>query len=183
MTNSSVETIFFWILAIVSVLSALGVVFEKRLLRSAVALMVLLVASAGFSILLGFEFIAGIQILVFVGGIVVLMIFAIMMTSEGNAFERKPTGGRKAVAFVTSTVFFVVVSWVLTATDWAVVEASDGGVDEAASSVEAIGKTLLSNEAGGYVITFELVSLLLLAALIGGIVVARKREEGQGSEA
>lgn len=177
MPNSEAETFFFYLLAVVSILSALVVVLEKRLLRSAVALMLLLICGAGLSIILDYELIAGIQVMVFVGGIVVLMIFAIMMTSDGQTFERKPTLGRKLTAAGTALLFFTVTVWALTNTEFKIAEAS---VHEKASTgkeqIKQIGMTLLSNEEGGYVLTFEVISLLLLAALIGGIVVARRKD-------
>lgn len=122
--------------------------------------------------ILGFEFIAAIQVLVFIGGIVVLLLFAIMMTSEGQTFEQHPSVARRVVAGAVAAAFFAVTLLVYLNADFPL--ASADGLAVAHQGADAIGRKLLSNEREGYMVPFEVISLLLLAALIGGIVIARK---------
>ncbi len=171
MNGELVYLCFFYLLASSAVLLSLGVVCDSRLLRSAISLVGVLGCSVGLSLMLGFEFVAGIQVLVFIGGIVVLLLFGIMMTSDGNAFEKSPTMLRKILAGITSLGFFFVTTSIFVTTDFAL-----AGRDEAPTkNVEEIGKKLLSNDQDGYILPFEVISLLLLAALISGIVIARKK--------
>ena len=174
MYDGTVATLFFYFFAVTSIALALGVVLGRRLLRSAVCLIGVLGSSAGLTLVLGFEFIAGIQVLVFIGGIVVLLLFAIMMTSEGSTFEQRPSVARLVMGGIVATAFFVVTLSVYVHTDFPPATAADLAVSH--EDVHAIGRKLLSNERDGYIVPFEVISLLLLAALIGGIVIARKHD-------
>ncbi|QDV83372.1 NADH-quinone oxidoreductase subunit J [Planctomycetes bacterium TBK1r] len=174
MHDGTVATLFFYLFAVASIALALGVVLGRRLLRSAVCLIGVLGSSAGLILVLGFEFIAGIQVLVFIGGIVVLLLFAIMMTSEGHTFEQRPSAARRVMGGIVATAFFVVTLSVYVHTDFP--PATAEGLAVSHEDVHAIGRKLLSNERDGYIVPFEVISLLLLAALIGGIVIARKHD-------
>ena len=174
MYSGTVATFFFYLFAVSSVVLALGVVLGQRLLRSAVCLIGVLGSSAGLTIILGFEFVAGIQVLVFIGGIVVLLLFAIMMTSEGHTFERQPSFARRAFGSLAAAAFFAVTFSVYMNASFPV--ATPEALAVSHEGADAIGRKLLSNERDGYIVPFEVISLLLLAALIGGIVIARKQE-------
>lgn len=180
-----VHTISFYFLGIISVLAALIAVSSKRILRAAVGLAVTLVCGAGFYILLNYDFIAGIQLLVFVGGIVVLIVYAIMLTSSLEFVEDHPPPMRRALAILSAVIFLVVSLTALINTNFS--------IDSTASQHEEItanlGRMLLSTGPKGYVLPFEIISLLLLAAVIGGIVIARSYrdkveniESGDGAE-
>ena len=106
MITQAAYTVMFYILAIVSLLMAIHVVKSRRLLRAALSLMAVLVASAGFYIMLGYEFLAGVQVLVYVGGIVVLIVFAIMLTSRVDLLETSPPLHRKYLGLFASLAFF-----------------------------------------------------------------------------
>jgi NADH-quinone oxidoreductase subunit J len=174
MEASHIATFFFYLFSALSVLAALAVVLEKRLLRAAVALVLVLACGAGFAILLGFELMAGVQILVFIGGIVVLLVYAIMMTSSDNQFERPPTLARKLWAAASASALFLLTIAALYASSFKLSNAP-----QPEDEVAAVGRQLLSNDAGGYIVAFELISLLLLAALIGSIVVAKRLKTRQ----
>jgi NADH-quinone oxidoreductase subunit J len=174
MYSNTVATLFFYFFAVSSIALAMGVVLGRRLLRSAVCLIGVLGCSAGFTVILGFEFVAAIQVLVFIGGIVVLLLFGIMMTSEGQTFERLPSASRKAVGGLVSTTFFAITLIVYLNAEFQI--ASTEGLASSHQGAAMIGRKLLSNERDGYIVPFEVISLLLLTALIGGIVIARKRD-------
>jgi NADH-quinone oxidoreductase subunit J len=174
MYSGAVASFFFYLFAASSIALALGVVLGQRLLRSAVCLIGVLGCSAGLTVLLGFEFVAAIQVLVFIGGIVVLLLFGIMMTSEGNTFERQPSASRRAIGALVATTFFAITVIVYLNADFPL--ASAEGLAVSHQGADSIGRKLLSNERDGYIVPFEVISLLLLAALIGGIVIARKQD-------
>lgn len=170
MIAKAMYTAMFYALALVSVLLAMRVVSSPRLLRAAIALMVVLVASAGFYVLLGYEFLAGVQVLVYVGGVAIFIVFAIMLTSTMDLLEDAPPLHRKVLGMIVSVVFFGVTTAALLWTKFPVGVAGTPPKHDA----HALGLKLLDYGAKGFVIPFELISLLLLAAVIGGIVLGRK---------
>jgi NADH-quinone oxidoreductase subunit J len=168
--TAAAYTVLFYVFAAFAVLLAIGVTNAPRLLRAAVYLMGVLMASAGMYVLLGAEFLAGIQVLVYVGGIVVLIVFAVMLTRSAELQVDNPSPKRKWLAAVASATFLAFVGAVFWTTQFPTANQAGGPSND----VLAIGKALLDQSADGYVLPFEIVSLLLLAALIGGVVVARK---------
>ncbi len=168
-TPELIYTVIFYLFGLVAVLGALVVVGAKRILRSAVGLAVTLVCSAGFYFLLDYDFIAGVQILVYVGGIVVLIVFAVMLTSSLEWVEDHPSALGQALAAGAALLFFGVAMSALSLTDFAPTESVSTPDNIAAE----IGRRMLDTGPGGFVLPFELISLLLLAAVIGGIVIAR----------
>lgn len=168
-TPELIYTAIFYLFGLVAVFGALVVVGSKRILRSAVGLAVTLVSSAGFYFMLDYDFIAGVQILVYVGGIVVLIVFAVMLTSSLEWVEDHPSPLRQALAGGAALLFFVVSMSALFLTDFAPTETASAHDNIAAE----IGRRMLDTGPGGFVLPFELISLLLLAAVIGGIVIAR----------
>ncbi len=170
MISQAAYTAFFYALAILSVVMAFHVVRAKRLLRAALALMLVLVASAGLYVMLGYEFLAGVQVLVYVGGIVVLIIFAIMLTSKADLLEDAPPLHRKFLGMFASLGFFLTTIAALSFSKFPLLKS--GKMPQ--NDVAAFGEKLLSYGKDGFVLPFEVISLLLLAALIGGIVIARK---------
>lgn len=170
MISAAVQSMLFYLFAFVAILLALAVVNTRRLLRAAIFLMGVLLTSAALYILLNAEFLAGVQVLVYVGGIVVLIVFAVMLTRSADLQADKPSWKRQALAAVGSIGFLALTAGVF-CTMKLPAAANEG---PALDNTQAIGRTLLDQGGGGYVLPFEIISLLLLAAAIGGIVVARK---------
>lgn len=170
MWETSIQTLVFYFLAFVSIFSAISVVRSQRILRAALALAGVLVCSAGFYILLDFEFLAGVQVLVYVGGIVILMVFAIMLTSSVELVETHPLPHRKRMGLLAALGFFVLSAAAFLSTDFPKMP-TERRIE---SEVSQVGRQLLDYGAEGYVLPFEIISLLLLSVLIGGIIVARK---------
>lgn len=178
MLATTATALLFYALAISAVGLALGLVLTRHILRSALYLMGVLLMSAGFYLLLDAEFLAGVQVLVYVGGIVVLLVFAVMLTSSVELLEDRPSPGRRLLGLSVAGLFFV-----LTAATFL---AADFGAGQGASptnSAALVGRMLLARGSQGYVLPFEIVSLLLLAAALGGIVIARKIPPGTGGAA
>ena len=173
------HNVVFFAFALIAVLLAVGVVTTRRILRAALFLTGVLFCGAVFYILLQVEFLAGVQVLVYIGGIVVLLVFAVMLTSSTELLEDDPSRGRRFIGLTTSLAFFVLTAFALLNSDFGFLESPQ----RTESDVHEIGRRLLDSGPGGYVLPFEVISVLLLASVIGGIVVARKvRDDAPNSE-
>jgi NADH-quinone oxidoreductase subunit J len=163
-------TIFYTISFIILVFSVLTVT-TKKILRAAVYLLFTLVATAAFYFMMEYNFLAAVQLTVYAGGIVVLIIFSILLTHQINLDLKKIS----TVKIITSALaaLFGVILVVNTIYNHPFL-----GIDFEVSdtSVNAIGRQLLSYEKGGYVLPFEVISILLLAAMIGSIIIVKKRQ-------
>ncbi|MBL7647335.1 MAG: NADH-quinone oxidoreductase subunit J [Candidatus Hydrogenedentes bacterium] len=170
MIAEATYTVVFYGLSIAVIALAVAVVSARQLLRAALALMGMLALSAGYYVMLAAEFLAGVQILVYVGGIVVLIVFAIMLTRSSELREDQPGPRTKLMGAVFSIAFMLMSGAALRATDFAT---STHGV-RPAEEIRMIGLGLLDRSGAGYLLPFEVISLLLLVAVIGGTVIARK---------
>lgn len=171
-------TLLFYVLAAAATVAALGAVTSRHILRAALHLMVVLIVTAGLYLMLDAEFLTGVQILVYVGGIVVLLAFAIMLTASAELLEDRPSLGRKVVGLLAAGAFFVITLHIYASYPF------PPGVPppRATDDVVVLGRMLLDRGAGGYVLPFEVVSLLLLAVVIGAIVVARRKPAADAAE-
>ena len=187
------QDVVFWILSVMAVVGAIGVVMVPDLFRAALLLIVVFIAVAGFFILLSAEFLAVVQVLIYVGAIAILIIFAVMLTRDvqhGNLPNRMqmPAAVLAALLFAALVAVAVGTQWeflpaeqqervdlvqtsaVTTLTGDVLTEAGITGPEEQ-SEVQTAGLAdLLISD---YVLPFEAVSVLLLAALIGALVLVR----------
>jgi len=169
MFNILFETIFFFLFALIGLFAAFLTVTVTKLVHSAVCLMIVLTISAAFYLLLGAEFLAGIQMLLYVGGVLILIVFAIMVTSGNELNQESPTAGRKLAAAAVSIMFFLTCVYVFS-DDFFKTNKQLLLKDE----ISSVGHSFLNYGGDGQIISFELISIILLAALIGGIVIGRK---------
>ncbi len=180
-----VEQIIFIIIAVLTIGSALVVVTNRNLFHAALALMVSFFGVAGFYVLLEAGFLAAAQLLVYIGAISILIIFAIMMTRRMMQTTEAPYNtqwglGLIAAGLVLAILVFVVVGyWPLPPDATVYLQARTPVSDTVIqNSVVELGKAFVSPDA--YVLPFELASILLLGALVGAIVVAwPPQEEGE----
>jgi len=161
------EDVLFFILAEVMLISGLLVVTMRDIIRCGLAMMVCFGALAGIYVIAGAPFVAAAQVLVYIGAISVLVLFAIMLTQTKDApaslvFQTQALG-----AAVASVLLAIVIAVTVGATDWPAVET------RIRTATDELAQVLFRD----YVLAFEVISVLLLAAVIGGIYVA-KREEG-----
>jgi NADH:ubiquinone oxidoreductase subunit 6 (subunit J) len=157
----------FWILACLLVLSGLLVVTMRDIIRCGLAMIVCFGTLAGIYVILGATLIAAAQVIVYIGAISVLILFAIMLTQTKDAPARLVFQTQAVPAAIASIVIGVVVVLAIAATDWA----------EAAQRVHVATDRLADILFNQFVLPFEIVSVLLLAAVIGGVYLA-KREPG-----
>jgi NADH-quinone oxidoreductase subunit J len=170
MIEQAMVTILFYGFAAAAILLALAVTISRNLLRAAVCLMGVLSIQAAFYILLAADFLAGVQVLVYVGGIVVVIAFVITLTRSSQLLMDSPSRHRKLLAAVVAVGFAVISS----ASLWMSAMHRPSVEQSRLDSTRAIGLALLDTGGSGYVLPFEVISVLLLAAMIGGIVIARK---------
>ncbi|HVN87762.1 MAG TPA: NADH-quinone oxidoreductase subunit J [Candidatus Binatia bacterium] len=159
------EALVFYLVAGITVASALGVAFSRNIVYSAFALMGTFMGAAGLFVMLAADFIAVVQVLVYVGGILVLMLFAVMLTHRiaDVQVSNRSVGTLPALAIVT--VLGGVMGRAILTTEWHTI-----AQPEAQPATYAIGEGFLTT----YLLPFELASLVLLAALIGAVVLSRK---------
>ena len=188
------QDVVFWLLSVVAVGSALGVVLIRDLFRAALLLVAVFVAVGGYFVLLNAEFLAVVQVLIYAGAIAVLIIFAVMLTRDvqrGNQPNRLhiPAGIFSALLLAALVVVAVDTQWSFlpegerqsvelvqtSAVSNIPAEALEeaGVAEEAQADAQSAG--LADLLIGKYVLPFEAVSVLLLAALIGALALVRPR--------
>jgi len=157
----------FWLFASVMIGSALLVVTMKDIIRCGLAMIVCFGSLAGIYVILGAPLIAAAQVIVYIGAISVLILFAIMLTQTKDAPSRLVFQTQAVPAAIASIIIAVVIALAIAATDWG--EAAD----RVRLATSEMSKVLFQS----FVLPFEIVSVLLLAAVIGGVYLA-KREKG-----
>ena len=144
-------------------------VTTRKILRSATYLLFALFATAGVYFMLDYQFLGAVQIAVYAGGIVVLFVFSILLTS-------KPGDNSPALASKSRVMGLVAALAMLACSAYALLarcQLFNAATDHVDPTMKQIGETMMSND--GYLLPFEAISILLLACIIGGVVVARKR--------
>ncbi len=171
-----VQDFLFWLLAALSVAASILVLRFQNLFRAALMLVVTFGAVAGLFVLLNAEFLAVVQVLVYVGAIAVLIIFGVLLTQDievGN-----PSNSLRLPALIGAGLVLAVLIFVIADTQWELFERtlsadSLAKVEQVLSSTPQWLAGLLLQE---WVLAFEAVSVLLLAAIIGAIVLVRERQ-------
>ena len=164
------QQVAFWVLAVAIAAAAIGVVRSRNIVHAALFLVVVLAGAAALYILLVAEFVAWVQVLIYIGAVVVLFLFGIMLTrapmgTEGSRLDNDQRWGAVVVSLFVLGVLIALL-----------VDAFGGKKIQFSDSLVALGRT--SNVGTEifrvFVIPFEVVSMLLLAALVGAVVLARK---------
>jgi NADH-quinone oxidoreductase subunit J len=177
---SLITDIVFWAISVSTIVAAVAVVQLRDLFRAALFLIVAFLGVAGLFVLLRAEFLAAVQVLIYVGAISVLIIFAILMTrdvEEGSPYNKgRIPIGIVAALFAAAAIFMAV------STDWLLLEPaiaggglSEGVVDQIGevfgNTIPQIGRLLIRE----FVLAFEIASVVLLAAIIGALALVRER--------
>lgn len=158
--------ISFWMLAAVAIIAALGVVLLRNVFRAALSLILCFLMVAGLYITLSADFLAAVQILVYVGAISVLIILAIMMTREVQ--RGSPNSRFQIPAFIVAVLFLEVLVLTLINTPWQI-----SSLPPTSPTTSALANSLFGE--GGYLLPVEIAAVLLLSAIIGAIVLAREK--------
>lgn len=161
------ELIFTLLSACVLVFSALTI-FSRRILRAAMNLLIVLIATAGFYYMLEYDFLAGVQLSLYAGGIVVLIIFSVLLTSTIDSKFENPS-----LVSLLSGLGVSVVGAVLTIATILQQNFTPVSVN-IPTDMTRIGLDLTSLGKHGFALPFEVISILLLSAMIGSIVIAKK---------
>ncbi|OFW78327.1 MAG: hypothetical protein A2Z48_12975 [Actinobacteria bacterium RBG_19FT_COMBO_70_19] len=163
----SAQEYAFIVLALVGTVAAVRVVTAKNVVRAALYLVATLASVGAIYLILGSEFVGWVQILIYVGAIVILFLFGLMLTRAPIGLEALDNRSRGLAALVGLAILAGLVFLIQDAFAW-----DDPKVELAQASSGAIGESIFRN----YVLPFEAVSFVLLAALIGAVVLSRKDE-------
>jgi NADH-quinone oxidoreductase subunit J len=159
-------TVAFWVLGIIAVLAALSVVLLRDVFRAALSLVLCFLMVAGLYLTLSADFLAAVQILIYIGAISVLIILAIMLTREVH--RGSPSSRFRFPAFIIAVVFFAVIAYAMLNTPWQI-----SNTPPLTPTTPAIAGLLFGE--GGFILPVEIAPVLLLAAILGAIVLVRER--------
>ena len=165
----SSNQLFFYLFAALITLFSVLTITSRRILRAATFLLFTLISTAGIYFLLDYQFLAGVQLILYAGGIVVLIIFSVLLTSHISFKFKKPAAinlisGLLAGFTGLGIAIYSIVTYVFP-------KSTPQAVDV---NMRNIGMDLLGTGRNGYALPFEVISILLLAAMIGGIVIAKR---------
>ncbi len=161
------EKFVFYILAALMIVFAIASVSSHKMLRSVIYLLFVLIGIAGIYFLIDYNFLAAIQLTVYAGGIIVLIIFSVLLVHH---IEMELELAQKSKQILTALACLLGLGIFLATiytNVFVVVE------NTKTTTVEDIGRGLLSYEAGGFILPFEVISILLLAAMIGAIIIGK----------
>ncbi len=159
------QNVAFWIFAAFMAVGAVRVVTTDNIVHAALWLVLVLAGGAAQFIILGQEFVAWVQVIVYIGAVIVLFLFGIMLTRAPMEAEEKLNNNLRWPGLVAALLFSGTIAWAF--------------IDEWGNDNVALTKPVRTKEVGelifrGYLVPFEVVGVLLLAALIGAVVMARK---------
>jgi len=166
MSAETLLSIYWWVFTFAVVLGAIGTVALRSLLHSAVALILALVGVAGYYLLLHAEFLAAVQIVIYVGAIMVLIIFAILVAHSVMGQEVRQTNRLVVPALLGSAALFLIMVYAVVNTPF-MFKAESLPLE---SNVKQIGWSLMAT----YTLPFEIAGMLLFVAMMGAIIIARK---------
>ncbi len=156
----------FWLFAAITLGTALFAAFARKIVHSAFSLMATFFGVAGIYAILGSDFLAVTQLLVYVGGILVLIVFGVLLTDRVPDEYRVAAPRRPVPAIIAGALAFAALAMAITKTKWPV---PGGDLAPATSTVDGIGRSLMTD----YLIPFEFASILLLVVLVGSARLAR----------
>lgn len=162
------EKVIFYILALIMVVFAIASVTSRKILRAVVYLLFVLIGIAGFYFLIDYNFLAAIQLTVYAGGIIVLFIFSVLLIHHIESEIEVAPLARRIVVGIAGIIGAGLTLSVIWSHPFAVPENSTKPTE-----VADIGRGMLSYGEGGYILPFEVITVLLLAVMIGAIIVAK----------
>jgi len=172
------ELVLFYIFAAIAVVSAILVITRHNVVHSAAFLGATLFAVAGIFMTLNAEFLEGVQVIVYVGGILVLFVFVIMLISVERAVHERQYNRQWTIALVTSAILIGEIGYGLYRGKDSLVlpNVLPAVAPAAAGNSEQVGTALYT----AYLLPFEIASILLLVAIVGAVVLSKKRTQPEG---
>jgi NADH-quinone oxidoreductase subunit J len=169
-----INQIIFAILGIAMLTLSLMAITTKSLLRAATYLLLVLLCTAGFYLLLNYHFLAAVQVSVYAGGVVILFVFAIFLTTKND--EKMVPHERRRYVFgaVAMLAGIALTAFILLKREY-LYRDNTSMLGDAELSMQTIGQTLMGTEKYQYLLPFEALSILLLACIIGGLLIAKKK--------
>ena len=164
------EKYIFYILSVIIVAFALASVSSRKMLRSVIYLLFVLCGIAGFYFLIDYNFLAAVQLTVYAGGIVVLIIFSVLLVHHIEMELEIAKRSKQLLIGLTCLIGLGVFLYTIYNHTFNVIENTN------TTTTGDIGSKLLSYETGGFILPFEVISILLLAAMIGSIVIAKGKK-------
>ena len=166
------EDFFFYLISIGMIITALGVVTVPNVLHAALLLVSTFYGTVVLYLMLKAEFVAMTQLVVYIGGIIIVVVFTILLTSRLGEEHRTATWMRRLVAAVLSLSFLTLFSRVILS-HRDLLDVRPASMEEFAS-LDVMGRRFLSASAEGFLLPFEIISLLLLTAIVGALVIAER---------
>lgn len=164
------EKYIFYILALIMIVFAIASVASRKMLRSVIYLLFVLCGIAGLYFLIDYNFLAAIQLTVYAGGIIVLIIFSVLLVHHIEMELEMAKLSKQILTSVACLIGLGVFLYTIYSHDFHVIENTN------TTSVADIGLLLLSYDTGGFILPFEVISVLLLAAMVGAIVIAKGKK-------
>jgi len=170
------ELVLFYIFGAIAVVSAVLVITRHNVVHSAAFLGATLFAVAGIFLTLHAEFLAGVQVIVYVGGILVLFVFVIMLISVERSAHERQYNRQWTIALITSGILIAEIAYGLyRGRDTLVLPPAPPPAAAAAGNSELVGTALYTS----YLLPFEIASILLLVAIVGAVVLSKKRTQAE----
>lgn len=164
------EKVLFYILALTMIVSAIAAVTSRKMLRSVIYLLFVLAGVAGIFFLIDYNFLAAIQLTVYAGGIIVLIIFSVLLVHHIELKLEMAKPSRQIITAIASLAGIAVFLTTIYSYPFKVIE------NNYSTTTAQIGSKLLSVDQGGFILPFEVISIVLLVAMIGGIVIAKGKK-------
>lgn len=161
----------FYLLSGIIVICSVMTVVMKRLLRAAISLLFVLLCTAGLFLFMDYHFLAAVQVSVYVGGIMILFVFSIFLTSQVGEKMPQIKISKRVAGLIVSMFGALLCTYVLVTKKFPYAEEIYAGEID----IHAIGQSLMGGGKFQYLLPFEAISVLLLACIIGGIIIAGKK--------
>jgi NADH:ubiquinone oxidoreductase subunit 6 (subunit J) len=158
----------FWAITVVVIVSAAVAALSRSIVQAAFALFFTLLGIAGYYVLLGSGFLAVTQVIIYVGGILVLIMFGILLTNRSLLPEQQDSSFRYVTGALLGVFLFVVIEIIIVNVPWTIA----GTLAEPASDVRPLGRLLITK----YLLPFEVAGMTLLLCLVGAAYLVRRRE-------
>ena len=165
------EAFTFWLCTLATVAAALTAAFSSSIIRASYSLFFALFAFLGYYILLGADFMGIVQVVVYVGGILALILFGVLLTNRGLTQLVTETQGMRTAGVIASLALFLILFVSILTANWAAVSVDP--LPEIGPTTETLGRVLLSK----YLLPFEFISVTLLVALLGASYLVRRSDD------